>query len=59
MGSGGLEPRAAVGNGESPKPADVAAWCTTNELVMFFYGRIHSESLRTEGDRGILDRLHA
>ena len=43
---------------EAPEPADVAVWGTANELVMFFYGRIHSESLRTEGDRGILDRLH-
>jgi uncharacterized protein (TIGR03083 family) len=45
--------------GEDPEPADVAAWGTANELVMFFYGRIHTESLRTQGDRGILDRLHA
>jgi uncharacterized protein (TIGR03083 family) len=45
--------------GEDPEPADVAAWGTANELVMFFYGRIHTESLRTEGDRVILDQLHA
>ncbi|MFI5914015.1 maleylpyruvate isomerase family mycothiol-dependent enzyme [Dactylosporangium sp. NPDC051541] len=45
--------------GDGLEPADVAAWGTANELVMFFYGRIRSESLRTEGDRGILDRLHA
>jgi len=45
--------------GEGPEKADVAVWGTANELVLFFYGRIQSESLRTEGDRGILDRLHA
>ena len=45
--------------GEGPEKADVAVWGTANELVLFFYGRIRSESLRTEGDRGILDRLHA
>ena len=44
--------------GEGPEKADVAVWGTANELVLFFYGRIQSESLRTEGDRGILDRLH-
>jgi uncharacterized protein (TIGR03083 family) len=45
--------------GADPEPADVAARGTANELVLFFYGRIHTESLRTEGDRSILDRLHA
>jgi uncharacterized protein (TIGR03083 family) len=45
--------------GEDPEKADVAVWGTANELVLFFYGRIHTDSLRTEGDRGILDRLHA
>ena len=44
--------------GEGPGKADVAVWGTASELVFFFYGRIKSESLRTEGDRGILDRLH-
>jgi hypothetical protein len=44
---------------ESPETADVTAWGTANELVMFFYGRTRTESLRTEGDRGILDQLHA
>jgi len=45
--------------GEGPEKADVAVWGTANELVLFFYGRIHTASLRTEGDRAILDRLHA
>jgi uncharacterized protein (TIGR03083 family) len=45
--------------GEDPERADVAAWGTANELVMFFYGRIRTESLRIEGDQGILDQLHA
>ena len=45
--------------GEGPEKADAAVWGTAHELVMFFYGRIRSESLRTDGDRGILDRLHS
>ena len=61
--SDGRTRTARLPNGASadadPEPADVAAWGTANELVLFFYGRIHTESLRTEGDRGILDRLHA
>jgi uncharacterized protein (TIGR03083 family) len=44
--------------GGDPEPADVAVRGTANELVMLFYGRIHADSLHTEGDRGILDRLH-
>jgi MDMPI-like protein len=40
------------------EPADVAVWGTAHELVMFFYGRILVESLRTEGDQGILVQLH-
>jgi len=44
---------------ETPEPADVAAWGTANELVMFFYGRIPVDSLRTEGDQRILVQLHA
>jgi uncharacterized protein (TIGR03083 family) len=51
-------PNGATAGGD-PEPADAAAWGTANELVMFFYGRIRTESLRTEGDRGILDQLHA
>jgi uncharacterized protein (TIGR03083 family) len=42
----------------APEPADVTARGTAHELVMFFYGRIPLESLRTEGDPGILERLH-
>jgi uncharacterized protein (TIGR03083 family) len=45
--------------GEDQEVADVAAGGTANELVMFFYGRIAMESLRTEGDRGIFDQLFA
>jgi uncharacterized protein (TIGR03083 family) len=45
--------------GEDREPADVAAWGTAHELVMFFYGRIPTESLHTEGNQGILDQLHA
>jgi uncharacterized protein (TIGR03083 family) len=45
--------------GEGPEAADVAAWGTANELVMFLYGRIPMESLRIEGDRGIFDQLFA
>lgn len=44
---------------EALEPADVTAWGTAHELVMFFYGRIPTQSLRTEGDQGILDQLHA
>ena len=44
---------------EAPEPADVTAWGTAHELVMFFYGRIPMESLRIEGDRGIFDQLIA
>ncbi|WP_327002588.1 maleylpyruvate isomerase family mycothiol-dependent enzyme [Dactylosporangium sp. NBC_01737] len=51
-------PRGAAA-GEGPEAADVAAWGTANELVMFFYGRILMESLRIEGDRGIFDQLIA
>jgi uncharacterized protein (TIGR03083 family) len=51
-------PRGAAA-GESPEAADVAIWGTANELVMYFYGRIPMESLRVEGDRGILEQLHA
>jgi uncharacterized protein (TIGR03083 family) len=51
-------PLGAAG-GEGPETADVAAWGTANELVMFFYGRIPMESLRIEGDRGIFDQLFA
>ena len=45
--------------GEVTEAADVTAWGTANELVLFFYGRIPTESLRTEGDRGIFDQLFA
>ncbi|GAA0813673.1 maleylpyruvate isomerase family mycothiol-dependent enzyme [Spirilliplanes yamanashiensis] len=45
--------------GAGLEAADVAAWGTAHELVMFFYGRIRTESLRTEGDRGIFDQLIA
>jgi uncharacterized protein (TIGR03083 family) len=44
---------------EAPEPADVTAWGTAHELVMFFYGRIPTQSLRTDGDPAILDQLHA
>lgn len=44
--------------GGGPEKPDVAVWGTANELVLFFYGRILVESLRTEGDQGILVQLH-
>jgi uncharacterized protein (TIGR03083 family) len=44
---------------DASEPADVTAWGTAHELVMFFYGRIPVESLRTEGDQDILVQLHA
>ncbi|WP_245601724.1 maleylpyruvate isomerase family mycothiol-dependent enzyme [Hamadaea tsunoensis] len=46
------------GADEALEPADAAVWGTANELVMFFYGRIPVESLRTEGDQGVLVQLH-
>ena len=48
---------AAAGKGR--ETADVTAWGTAHELVLFFYGRIPTESLRSEGDRGIFDQLFA
>ncbi|MDG6106192.1 maleylpyruvate isomerase family mycothiol-dependent enzyme [Dactylosporangium aurantiacum] len=45
--------------GEGGERADVAAWGTANDLVMFFYGRITAASLRVEGDPGIFDQLIA
>jgi len=39
--------------------ADVSVWGTAGELVLFFYGRIPPESLKTEGDRRIIDQLFA
>jgi uncharacterized protein (TIGR03083 family) len=45
--------------GETPEAADVTAWGTADQLVMFFYGRIPTESLRVEGDRSIFDQLFA
>ncbi len=45
--------------GGGTEAADVAAWGTANELVLFLYGRIPAESLRVEGDRGIFDQLFA
>ena len=45
--------------GEGPEAADVSAWGTANELVMFCYGRILMDSLRLDGDRRIFDQLIA
>ncbi|MEV4539964.1 maleylpyruvate isomerase N-terminal domain-containing protein [Asanoa sp. NPDC049518] len=45
--------------GAGTEAADVSAWGTANELVMFCYGRIQMDSLRLEGDRGIFDQLIA
>ncbi|GIE88330.1 hypothetical protein Are01nite_48100 [Actinoplanes regularis] len=41
------------------EPADVAAWGTASELVLWFYGRFPTESLKVEGDAGIFDQLIA
>ena len=49
---------ARLPDGEGSEKADVAVWGTAHELVMFFYGRIPTKSLRTEGNPGILDQLH-
>jgi hypothetical protein len=43
---------------EGPEAAEATVWGTADELVMLFYGRISPESLRIEGDRGIVDQLH-
>jgi len=45
--------------GDGPGAADVSAWGTANELVMFLYGRILMDSLRLDGDRAIFDQLIA
>jgi uncharacterized protein (TIGR03083 family) len=45
--------------GEGSEAADVSAWGTANELVMFLHGRIAMDSLRLAGDRGIFDQLIA
>ncbi|WP_045741096.1 maleylpyruvate isomerase family mycothiol-dependent enzyme [Actinoplanes rectilineatus] len=50
---------ARVARLQDDEKADVAAWGTANELVMFFYGRIPAEALRVEGDAGIFDQLFA
>jgi uncharacterized protein (TIGR03083 family) len=44
---------------DTQEKADVAAWGSAHELVMFFYGRITAGSLRVEGDGTIFDRLFA
>ena len=45
--------------GEGLEAADVSAWGTANELVMFVYGRIRMDSLRLAGDRRVFDQLIA
>ncbi|MFF2276269.1 maleylpyruvate isomerase N-terminal domain-containing protein [Agromyces sp. NPDC058126] len=43
--------------GEAPDTVDASARGTASELVLFFYGRRPLESLESEGDRRIFDRL--
>ena len=50
-------PAPAVGAGS--EAADVTAWGTAHELVMFCYGRILMDSLQLEGDRRVFDQLIA
>ncbi|MFI7304963.1 maleylpyruvate isomerase family mycothiol-dependent enzyme [Micromonospora aurantiaca] len=45
--------------GGAPDTADVSAWGTASDLVLFFYGRIPLDSLTFEGDRRIFDQLAA
>ncbi|GAA2183006.1 maleylpyruvate isomerase family mycothiol-dependent enzyme [Micromonospora lupini] len=45
--------------GVGPELAHVSARGTAHELVMFCYGRIHTDSLRVDGDRRVFDQLIA
>ena len=45
--------------GEDPDTTDASARGTASDLVLFFYGRIPLDSLRSEGDRRIFDQLAA
>jgi hypothetical protein len=45
--------------GEDLDTADASARGTASDLVLFFYGRIPLDSLKSEGDRRIFDQLAA
>ncbi len=49
----------ATAAGEDPEVADVSASGTASELVLWFYGRIPTDSLKLDGDLRILDQLIA
>ncbi|MFE2020033.1 hypothetical protein ACFW9O_18565 [Streptomyces sp. NPDC059499] len=44
---------------EGPEAAGVSARGTTGELVLFMYDRIPADSLRIDGDAGLIDLLRA
>lgn len=45
--------------GEDPDAADASLRGTASELVLFLYGRIPVDSLKLDGDRGLIDLLQA
>ncbi|MEF3404005.1 maleylpyruvate isomerase N-terminal domain-containing protein [Agromyces sp. CCNWLW203] len=56
---GALVTRLTTTAGQDPDTADVAAWGTASDLVLFFYGRRDLDSLTFDGDRRVFDQLAA
>ena len=56
---GALVTRLTTAAGQDPDTADVAAWGTASDLVLFFYGRRDLDSLAFDGDRRVFDQLAA
>ncbi|MGW7296370.1 MULTISPECIES: maleylpyruvate isomerase family mycothiol-dependent enzyme [unclassified Streptomyces] len=46
-------------SGDTPDPAGVSVTGTAGELVIYLYDRIPADSLRLDGDAGLLDLLRA
>lgn len=49
----------AAAAGKNPDAADASARGAAGELVLAWYGRIPLDSLKLEGDRGLIDLLQA
>ncbi|KJY27884.1 maleylpyruvate isomerase family mycothiol-dependent enzyme [Streptomyces sp. NRRL S-495] len=52
-------PTPAAATGEAPDAAGASVHGTASELVLYLYDRIKAESLRVDGDAGLLDLLRA
>ncbi|MFI8252494.1 maleylpyruvate isomerase family mycothiol-dependent enzyme [Streptomyces filamentosus] len=52
-------PAPAAGTGGAPDAAGASVYGTASELVLYLYDRIKADSLRVDGDAGLLDLLRA